>query len=228
MTKFQIQDFYSKRFESESTELLFEDPAMFSHKAMEKYIYQVTGYPLKEYICYRIKFPITNEITSKDITQLSSFEDCTTNMCKMMLLNGNCGLTQPQIASYLHIGNNYKDNLVALTKYGENQVKTACQLGLTVFRNNLWYLSSIGVVFPLMPDNVKQKFLSISLLRDPFYSKVLCSMYQRETNLVDYMTILSESTQKRRSSSCMRMINIFVQQCIAESINIFPIISKFK
>ena len=190
---------------------------------MENYLYQVINYPLKEYIYYIIENPITNEITSKDITQLSSIEDCTTNMCKMMLLNGNCGLTLPQIASGLHADKNYKDNLVALTKYGENQVKTACQLGLTIFHNNLWYLTSIGVVFPLVPNDVKRKFFSISLLRDPFYSKVISSMCQQETNLIDFMTILSESTQKRRSSSCMKLIDIFIHQCRVESINIHPI-----
>ena len=223
MTTFHIQDFYSKRFESESTLLLLENPEFFSQKAMENYLYQVINYPLKEYIYYIIENPITNEITSKDITQLSSIEDCTTNMCKMMLLNGNCGLTLPQIASGLHADKNYKDNLVALTKYGENQVKTACQLGLTIFHNNLWYLTSIGVVFPLVPNDVKRKFFSISLLRDPFYSKVISSMCQQETNLIDFMTILSESTQKRRSSSCMKLIDIFIHQCRVESINIHPI-----
>lgn len=223
MTTFHIQDFYSKWFESESTLLLLENPEFFSQKAMENYLYQVINYPLKEYIYYIIENPITNEITSKDITQLSSIEDCTTNMCKMMLLNGNCGLTLPQIASGLHADKNYKDNLVALTKYGENQVKTACQLGLTIFHNNLWYLTSIGVVFPLVPNDVKRKFFSISLLRDPFYSKVISSMCQQETNLIDFMTILSESTQKRRSSSCMKLIDIFIHQCRVESINIHPI-----
>ena len=223
MTTFHIQDFYSKWFESESTLLLLENPEFFSQKAMENYLYQVINYPLKEYIYYIIENPITNEITSKDITQLSSIEDCTTNMCKMMLLNGNCGLTLPQIASGLHADKNYKDNLVALTKYGENQVKTACQLGLTIFHNNLWYLTSIGVVFPLVPNDVKRKFFSLSLLRDPFYSKVISSMCQQETNLIDFMTILSESTQKRRSSSCMKLIDIFIHQCRVESINIHPI-----
>lgn len=228
MTTFHIQDFYSKWFESESTQLLLENPEFFSQKAMENYLYQVTNYPLKEYIYYIIEYPITNEITSKDITQLSSIEDCTTNMCKMMLSNGNCGLTLPQIASGLHADKNYKDNIVALTKYGENQVKTACQLGITIFHNNLWYLSSIGIVIPLVPEDIKCKFFSISLLRDPFYSKVLCSMFQQETNLLDFMTMLSSSTQKRRASSCMRLINIFVQQCKAESISIYPITVKYK
>lgn len=228
MTTFHIQDFYSKRFESESTYLLLENEQFFSRKTMENYLYQVTNYPLREYIYYITAFPNTNEITSKDITQLSSIEDCTTNMCNMMLLNENCGLTLPQIASGLHADKNYKDNLVALTKYGENQVKTACQLGLTIFHNNLWYLSSIGDVFPLMSDEVKCKYLSISILRDPFYSKVISSMFQQETNLIDFMTILSESTQKRRSSSCMKLIDIFIRQCKAESISIFPITVKYK
>lgn len=227
MATFYIQDFYTKRFETQSTQLLLENPMIFSQKVMENYLYQITNHPLEKYLSYIIAHPLNCEITSKDITQLSNIEDCTTKMCKMMLSKSNCGLTLPIIASELHAGQEYKDNIVALTKYGENQVKTACQLGLTVLRNNLWYLTSVGYIFPLLPDDVKHKYLSISLLRDPFYSKVFRSIYEQETNLLEFMMILSESTQKRRVSSCMKLINIFIQQCRKESINIYPIIVKF-
>ena len=85
-----------------------------------------------------------------------------------------------QIAKALHVDKAYKFNDVALTKYGENQVKTASQLGLTILRGDLWYLTSIGYVYPNINPSVQNKLLSMMLLRDPFYSKVLCSLYNKD------------------------------------------------
>lgn len=224
--KYTLDIFFSRRFEEESDKILLDTPHFFSRKVMKEYVEQLAGIGLEEYIVYAETHPNSNCITTKDITQLSSIADCTIDMCSVWN-EDNDGKTLIQIAEALHGDRKYKDNHVALTKYGENQVKTACQLGLTIFHNNLWYLSSVGVVFLSLSDDVKFKFFSICLLRDPFYSRVFCSMYKQETNLLDYMTILSESTQRRRTSSCMRLINIFVQQCKAESINIYPITVKF-
>lgn len=226
MTTISIQDFYSRKFESESTKILLETPSLFSVEAMESYIYKLMQYRLDEYIDYLHSNPNKSEITSKDITQLSSIEDCTINMCQVMLSHGNCGLSFPDIASGLHADENYKDNLVALMKYGENQVKTASQLGLCVFWNELWYLSSVGYIFLNLPDNVQNKYLSINLLRDPFYSKVIESLCQKDTCIKDYMGILSESTQKRRASSCNRVLSFFFRQCKEEEVKIYNVIKK--
>ena len=224
--KITIEDFFTKRFEEESDKILLDFPQLFSKKVMKNYVEQLAGIRLEDYITYAETYPNSSIITTKDITQLSSITDCAVNMCNVWK-EENEGKTLIQIAEALHGDRKYKDNTVALTKYGENQVKTACQLGLTFFRNNLWYLSSVGKVFLSLADDVKYKFFSICMLRDPFYSRVFCNIYRRETNLLDYMSILSESTQRRRVSSCMRLINIFIQQCKAESINIYPITVKY-
>ena len=226
MTTISIQDFYSRKFETESTKILLETPSLFSVEAMERYVYKLMQYKLDEYIHYLHFNPNKIEITSKDITQLSSIEDCTINMCRVMLSRINCGLSFPEIASELHVDDSYKDNLVALMKYGENQVKTAAQLGLCVFWNDLWYLSSVGYIFLNLPENVQNKYLSINLLRDPFYSKVIISLCQKDTCLQDFMQILSESTQKRRASSCKRVMEFFYRQCNEENVKIYNIIKK--
>lgn len=223
--KYTLDVFFSRRFEEESDKILLDTPHFFSRKVMKEYVEQLAGIGLEEYIVYADTHPNSKCITTKDITQLSSLTDCTYDMCRIWG-EINEGKTLIQIAEALHGDKNYKNNTVALTKYGENQVKTASQLGLTFFRNNLWYLSSVGVVFLTLSDDVKYKYFSICLLRDPFYSRVFCSMYKQETNLLDYMSILSESTQKRRASSCMKLVNIFVQQCREESINIHTIYYK--
>lgn len=226
MATISIQDFFSRKFEIESTKILLETPWLFSVEAMENYIYELMQYSLYEYIEYLHSNPNKSEITSKDITQLSNIEDCTINMCRLILSHDNCGLSFPDIASGLHSDGSYKDNLVALMKYGENQVKTASQLGLCVLWNELWYLSSVGYIFLNLPDNIQNKYLSINLLRDPFYSKVIESLCQKDTCLKDYMQILSESTKRRRSSSCNRVLAFFYRQCKEEDVKIYNIIKK--
>ena len=137
-----------------------------------------------------------------------------------MRKNRNKGLTLTEIATELHANDNYKDNAVALTKYGENQVKTACQMGLTIYKEDLWYLTGVGFVINNLPEDVREKYFAINLLRDPFYSKIILSLFEKETNLRDFMGILSESTQKRRSSSCQKVLAFFIKQCQAENITI--------
>ncbi len=220
MVTFSIEDFFSKKFEKESTNILLERPAYFSAIMMENYVYQLMCYGLEEYISYMVANPNQIEITTRDITQLSSIDDCTTNMCRIMLDNNNQGFTLTEIATNLHSDDSYKDNPVALTKYGENQVKTACQMGLTILKNELWYLTGVGYVINNLPENVRTKYFAINLLRDPFYSKVILSLYEKETNLRDFMGILSESTQKRRSSSCQKVLAFYIKQCQVENITI--------
>ena len=224
MITFTISDFFSKKFENESTNILLSNKQYFSENAVLDYLTQLQSIPLCDYVSFRVENPINDDIKSRDITQLSSIEDCTTNICKVIRELNNPGLSLTEIAIALHADNNYKDNNVALTKYGENQVKTASQLGLAVYRNELWYLSAVGYVFSNTKDNVQNKFLALNLLRDPFYSNVIVSLIKGDTYLKDFMGILSESTQKRRASSCLRVLNYFFNQCEIEGISLHNLI----
>ena len=224
MTTLTIRDFFSKKFEDESTNILLDNAPYFSEDAVIDYVMQIQKYALKEYISYLAEHPILDAILSKDITQLSSIEDCTNNICRVLRDKQNPGMSLIEIATALHADNSYKDNTVALTKYGENQVKTAAQLGLAVYRKELWYLSAIGYVFPCVEDELQRKYLALAQLRDPFYSKVILSLMKRDTDLKDYMTILSESTQKRRTSSCLRVLSYFFEQCSIEGVALHNII----
>lgn len=223
MPKYTVADFFSKKVEIDSSEILHTNKDLFSEAVMTDYVLQVTRYPLCDYISYIKQNPIDKEITSRDITQLSSIEDCTFNMCQIMTEFGINGLTLSEIATYLHADGKYKDNMVALTKYGENHVKTAMQFGLTLLKKDLWYPSSIGKVFCSLPEDVRHKYLCLALFRDPFYSRLIVSLLERDTNIRSYMAVLSESTQARRSSSCIRVLKYFFAQCSIENIFVYNI-----
>lgn len=222
MTTFTIRDFFSKKFENDSSGILLDNALYFSENAVIDYVTQIQKYALKEYISYLAEHPVLEAI--KDITQLSSIEDCTNNICKVLRDKRNPGMSMIEIATALHTDDSYKDNTVVLTKYGEKQVKTAAQLGLAVYRKELWYLSAIGYVFPCIENELQRKYLALAQLRDPFYSKVILSLMERDTDLKDFMTILSESTQKRRISSCLRVLSYFFEQCSIEGVALHNII----
>lgn len=226
MKKYTVEDFFNKKFEIESTRVLNETPSFFSSSLVKDYVGDIMSYGLNEYIQYIIENPIQTEITSRDITQLSSIADCTCNMCEVMIECNNRGLTLTEIAKGLHADNNYKDNPVALTKYGENQAKTAQQFGLVIYSKDLWYLTAIGNIFPELSTAFQNKYLSIVLLRDPFYSQIIISLIEKDTNIKDYMSILSVTTQKRRTSSCNRTLSFFLKQCDMEGVKLHNLLTK--
>ena len=214
---YSVEDFFSKKFENESNEILLEQRWLFSEKAVEDYVIQLSDIKLLDYLSFFDSNPHSNNYSSRDITQLSSIYDCTFGMCKA-LKGIDYGLSFAGIAEKLHDGQYYKYNSGALTKYGENQVKTASQLGLTFCQKELWYLSAIGNIFLNLSDEIQNKYFSISLIRDPFYGELLSSLCKQVVKLEDYMQILSESTRKRRRSSCIKLINLFISQCEKEGI----------
>lgn len=224
MATFTISDFFSKQFENESTNILLYNKHYFSENAVADYVNQMNSYCLQDYIRYLTEHPVSDDITSRDITQLSSIEDCTTNFCSVIKEIGNPGMSLIEIATALHADNNYKDNTVALMKYGENHAKTALQLGLAIYKNELWYLTAIGYVFSNLNAGLQKKYLSLIQLRDPFYSRVILSLISHDTNLKDFMTILSESTRTRRASSCIRVLSFFIDQCSIEGVSLNKIL----
>lgn len=224
MKKFKVTDFFSKQFEDESNIVLMSSPALFSSELMLDYVRQILEHDMSEFISHAKKINLS-EITSKDITQLSSIDDCTINMCRMLKDNENSGLTFQEIATYLHGSELYKFNETALNKYGENQVKTACQLGLTILQGNKWYLTAIGYIFPLLSKEEQNKLLSVVLLRDPFYNRVLCSLVKEDTSIRGFMSLLSETTIKRRIPSCTKLIDFFVHQCDSEGVLTYKLIT---
>lgn len=224
MKKITVKDFFSKQFEEESNKVLIGSPEFFSPELMFDYVHQIIEHGLSEFISYAQKIQLP-EITSKDITQLSSIDDCAINMCEMLKNNGNTGLAFQEIATNLHRSELYKFNDTALNKYGENQVKTACQLGLTILQENKWYLTAIGYIYPQLSKEEQNKLLSVVLLRDPFYNRVLCSLVNEDTSIRDFMSLLSETTIKRRIPSCTKLIEFFVHQCDSEGVKTYRLIT---
>ena len=61
--EYTISDFFSKRFETESTEIFLSSYQYFSKGAVIDYVLQITKISLSEFILYSSNNPIVNEIT---------------------------------------------------------------------------------------------------------------------------------------------------------------------
>ena len=72
MTTFSVSDFFSKKFENDSTSMLLSDKLYFSESAVIDYVVQIQKIAIKEYIQYLAEHPILDAILSNDLWYLSA------------------------------------------------------------------------------------------------------------------------------------------------------------
>lgn len=190
--------------------------------------YVVPGDKMHEYIRRALSIPYieyissvrSNQgvITNDQLTQSSIFAACSTEMCKALEKQGNPGM------NYLDIGRLFPQyvkakNEGAYRKYGENQIKTAAQLGLAFEYYGYWYLSCIGYVYNELEVRQQKSLLARTILRIPLYQIILIELLEGDVDITDYMPSLSNSTKGRRSGSILKMINLCLDECRKERIH---------
>ena len=94
--------------------------------------------------------------------------------------------------------------LYANKKYGENHVKTAESLGLTLSYNRKYFLSAIGYIFPSLSKYQQDQLISRTVLRNSLVYNVLHKVLNGQTvSIIDEISFLSESTAKRRKNNSL-------------------------
>lgn len=151
-------------------------------------------------------------VEDDQLTQSSSFAACSTEMCAAIEAKGNPGMKFVDIGQlfpqYVKVKND-----AAYRKYGENQIKTSTQLGLTFEYYGCWYLTCVGYIYNELEMQQQKSLLARTILRTPLYQHVLLELLERDVDLTEYMQSLSDSTKGRRSGSILRMINICLDEC---------------
>ena len=143
------------------------------------------------------------EISHGDVPQFSNLEDC---FYKVPLLIKDCGieaLTFTQLGFMLRTKPRKES---ADTKYGENQSKTAAQMGLCSIKKARIYPSYLGVAFCKLDKETQKKLLAKLILFIPyiFNQYVISAKYE---DIIDSVSFLSQSTQKRRLTNIWSLIN---------------------
>ena len=206
-----IELFITRSLEKSVDDLMLSDKNFLIPKnKIHEYVENVLSIPYIEYIDY-----IRNNIGSlsdDQLTQSSSFSACTSDMCRAIEWQGNLGMHFVEIGQlfpqYVKVKND-----AAYRKYGENQIKTSTQLGLTFEYYGCWYLTCVGYIYNELDAQQQRSLLARTILRTPLYQHILTNILERDVDLTDYMQSLSDSTKGRRSGSILRMINICLDEC---------------
>ena len=208
-----IKFFFSQENEKMINEKILDDVDYIVPKdRILEYINKVIDIPYADFITYLQDSPSNHQIDSSHITQCSSFTACESYLCKALIEENNLGFDCAEIGILLSefISSNKS---CALRKYGENQIKTASQLGLVFEYYNHWYLSCLGYVYLDLNQERRTSLLARTLLRDPLYAQIVKDITQRDIHLKSYMGFLSISTINRRIPSVWKLLSICLSEC---------------
>ena len=211
-----IKRFITRSFEkSVDYYMLADKNYVVPRQKIHNYIDCVISIPYSEFIDY-VK-DNKGIIEDEQLTQSSNFAACSSEMCAAMELKGNPGMR------FVDIGQLFpqyikQQNETAFRKYGENQVKTSTQLGLTFEYYDYWYLTCVGYVFNKLNLQQQEALLARTILRIPLYQDLVLRLLKGDVFLTDYMKQIAPSTQGRRAGSIMRLLNICLGECRHEGI----------
>lgn len=216
-----ITRFMTRSFEKSVDYCMLSDKnyAVPKHKVLQ-YIDSVLCIPYSEFIDYVKENKGT--IEDNQLTQSSNFAACSSEMCTAIESQGNPGMR------FVDIGQLFpqyikQQNEAAFRKYGENQVKTSAQLGLTFQYYDLWYLTCVGYIYNDLDKQQQDSLLARTILRTPLYHHVIIRLLEEVVDLSDYMHSLSNSTKGRRVGSILKMINICLAECRREEIKYYDL-----
>lgn len=148
------------------------------------------------------KIGLVFDISSGDVPQFSSFDDC---VFKVPYLVKDCGienLTYTQLGFMLRTKPRKE---FADMKYGENHSKTAAQMGLCSIKNAKIYSSYLGVAFCSLEKEMQKSLLPKLILFIPYIFNQYATNAKYE-DIIASVSLLSESTQKRRLSNIWSLI----------------------
>lgn len=165
--------------------------------------------PLKKFIQMLNSFSnVDRLIKPVDIIQYSKFDDATVNLSKTLVLAGNNGFTLEEVGCYLLRNVESKNNKGSNTKYGENHLKTGMLLGLSMNVDSKWYLTKLGYIFNELTIEQQDKLLTRLSLKTKLVSVVVYDSMRKDISVVEYIDVLSESTQIRRRSNIRKLFSL--------------------
>lgn len=143
------------------------------------------------------------EISHGDVPQFSSLEDC---VYKVPLLVKDCGIDE---LCYTQLGFMLRTKPRkegADMKYGENQSKTAAQMGLCSIKNARIYPSCLGVSYCNLDKESQMDLLPKLIIFIPYIYNQFASNAKYE-DIITSVSFLSQSTQKRRLTNIWSLIS---------------------
>lgn len=217
-----VESFFEKEYEEVINEKMFDYDYSFPEEEVGQYVLSLITIPYSQFINYISTRYCSKAIIPSEIPQISNYELSTLGVCKVLDNLNDPGLECTFIGMQLFTdGQDRKEG--AYFKFGENHVKGASFHGLTHCCGNKWFLTCLGRIYPQLDDEMRQYLSARTLLRNPFFHIVIAEAFKHDVNIRFFMPKLSESTQNRRSSSCMHFLNVIVEQCRLENVPLHKI-----
>lgn len=149
------------------------------------------------------KYDFRFSITTSDIPQFSNLSDCVYKVPATVLDCGIENLTYTQMGYMLRTKPRKEG---ADFKYGENHAKTSAQMGLCAINKCRIYPSSLGIAFSKLCKEKQEQLIPKLILFIPYIYNQYASKATYH-DIIDSVSILKESTQKRRLSNIWSLIN---------------------
>lgn len=165
---------------------------------------------LEKYSCHELIEIIAEDFTphqifKKDVCQFSDFDVCYYKAVHVAIASGFKGISFEKMGFLLRTS---PRNSVADKKYGENQGKTAVQLGLLTNKNSTdFWPSPLGKAFDVISKDRKDSLKAKLCLHIPIIQNYFV-LGQDESLMEQYIGLLAKSTQGRRKGNVRLLINI--------------------
>ena len=204
--KKQLTDFFERKYEISLEKALLEKTFCSYKQEVLAQVEMLNNIEIRDYIEYIKTYCKRQPIMAADVFQFSDFDDATINICRSISKVGNCGVKFIEVANLL-ITDNIPRKDGALSKYGENHIKTAEAMGLA-FRHDSknYYLSAWGCVFDELSNDAQEKILLRLIIRNKLITQLFLAAYQDEFDLEAFLYDLSKSTYLRRRTNINRIL----------------------
>lgn len=197
-----IDDFFLKAREDSINKHFIESGVSRDTSVVKEYVEELVSLPFDSLLCHIKETTELPFVFSSDVPQFSSIDAATQKICSLLSQLPPRGFSFEEIGKILQPG--HTDVVYANKKYGENHVKTAESLGLTLSDNRKYYLSAIGYIFPSLSKFQQEQLVSRTVLRNSLVYNVLHKVLNgHAVSILDEISFLSESTAKRRKNNSL-------------------------
>ena len=148
------------------------------------------------------------EIGTSDIPQFSDIERCAFRTPYLVLASGQKDISFTQMG-FMLLRSPKKDE--AYRKYGENQAKTAAQMGLCSISGTKINASYLGITYSRLTEEDQKRLLPKLILYVPIIQNYFIGG-QKQQLIDSYFESVAESTKIRRGASVKTLIQIVEKQ----------------
>ena len=199
-----IELFYSQEYEKKINKQMLNYAYVFPSKEVIDYVNQVVSEPIDSFIKH-IETCEKDIIQAKDVFQFSNIDDATIAYCQKLKENQDPGMKYLEIGKMLlDDGKERKDG--AYLKYGENHAKTAAMLGLSYEICKTYFLSCLGMVYPELDEDTRDKLIVRLILRNKLIIRLWQASQNGNVNVREFLYMLSDATYVRRRSNVKKIV----------------------